>query len=276
MTAEKRLIVNADDPRHTPGTTADKLLIVNADDLGRTPGINAGIFEAHERGLVTSATLIVAYPTAEAAARRLADHPALGVGLHVQLTGGRPLLPPASVSSLVDEAGRLPRWPDGLHGAEPTEILAEVRAQLDRFRLLTGREPTHLDSHHHSHRVPAVTGALVSIAREVGLPVRNAGPEVEERLKRAGVPANDAFVESFFGDGATLENLLAILGRLEPGVTELMCHPAHVDDELRQGSTYVDAREAELAALTSPEARERLQAEGIRLVSFEALAEPAS
>ena len=73
---------------------ADKLLIVNADDLGRTPGINAGIFEAHDRGLVTSATLMVGYPAAVAAAREAAARPGLGVGLHVQLTGGVPTLPP--------------------------------------------------------------------------------------------------------------------------------------------------------------------------------------
>ena len=64
-----------------------KQLIVNADDLGHSTGINAGIFEAHERGLVTSATLMVGFPAAEAAARELARHPNLGVGLHTTLTG---------------------------------------------------------------------------------------------------------------------------------------------------------------------------------------------
>ena len=247
---------------------AEKLLIVNADDLGRTPGINAGIFAAHDRGLVTSATLMVGYPAAAAAARGAAVRPGLGIGLHVQLTGGVPTLPPERVPSLVDAAGRLPRWPEDLGAADPGEILAEVRSQLDRFRALAGRPPSHLDSHHHSHRLPAVLAALVTIARELGVPVRNASPEVGEALRRAGVATTDAFVDSFYGESATLESLFAILGGVGPGTTEVMCHPARVDEELRAGSTYAEERERELAALTAPEARRTLRALGIRTVHF--------
>lgn len=246
----------------------DKLLIVNADDLGRTPGINAGIFEAHRRGLVTSATLMVGFPAAEAAAAELAANSDLGVGLHVALTGGRPTLPPERVPSLVDAEGRLPRRPEGLARARRDEVLAEVRSQLRRFRELTGRSPTHLDSHHHTHRLPVVLDALVTVAGEAGLPVRNASPAVGERLRQAGIPTTDAFVERFFGAEARLDVLLEILGAVEPGVTELMCHPARVDDELRGASSYVEERELELAALTSPEAQRAVEAAGLRLIHF--------
>ncbi|HUO86079.1 MAG TPA: ChbG/HpnK family deacetylase, partial [Thermoanaerobaculia bacterium] len=92
--------------------TDRRRLIVNADDLGRTAGINEGIFTAHRDGIVSSATLMVAYPAAVEAATALADHPRLGVGLHVQLTGGRPTLPAGRVPSLVDAEGRLPRNPE--------------------------------------------------------------------------------------------------------------------------------------------------------------------
>ena len=248
----------------------DKLLIVNADDLGRTPGINAGIFEAHRRGLVTSATLMVAFRAAETAAAELASHPGLGVGLHVALTGGAPTLPPGQVPSLVDDEGRLPRRPEGLARARPEEVLAEVESQLRRFRELTGRSPTHLDSHHHTHRLPVVLAALVTVAREAGLPVRNASPAVGERLRGAGIATTDAFVERFFGDEARLDVLLEILGAVGPGVTELMCHPARVDDELRNASSYVEERERELAALTAPAARGAVEAAGLRLVHFDA------
>jgi len=250
---------------------AGKLLIVNADDLGRTPGINAGIFAAHRRGLVTSATLMVGFPAAEAAAElgRTRD---LGIGLHVALTGGVPTLPPAQVPSLVDGTGRLPRRPEGLAGADPDQVLAEVRSQLARFRELTGRFPTHLDSHHHAHRLPVVLDAVVRVARENGLPVRNASPEVGERLRRSAVATTDAFVESFFGADARLEVLLEILAAVRPGaVTELMCHPARVDDELRADSSYAQERERELEILTHPEALRAVEAHGIRRVHFGAL-----
>ncbi len=249
--------------------TSEKLLIVNADDLGRTPGTNAGIFAAHRRGIVTSATLMVVCRAARAAAREAAAHPGLGIGLHVTLTGRYvPILAGFQVPGLVDGTGRLPRGPEGLAGAEPAEVLAEVRSQLRCFRELTGRLPTHLDSHHHVHRLPAVLEALVTVAREAGLPVRNAGPAVADRLRRAGVATADAFVERFFGAEARLDVLREILASLGPGMTELMCHPAQVDAPLRAESTYLDDRERELAVLTDPEARRAVEAAGVRLVHF--------
>lgn len=248
-----------------------RLLIVNADDLGRTPGVNAGVFAAHDGGVVSSATLMVASPAAEAAAAALQDRPGLGVGLHVTLTGSVPTLPAGRVPSLVDASGRLPRWPKGLAGADPGELLAEVRSQLERFRQLTGRLPTHLDSHHHVHRQPAVLAALVAVGREHRLPVRNASPAVGRRLREAGVPTTDLFVEGFLGEGATLETLLELFrsaAAAGPGATEVMCHPARPDDALRAESTYADERERELEVLTDPAARAALAVAGLRLGHF--------
>ena len=245
-------------------------LIVNADDLGYTPGVTAGIFEAHRRGLVSSTTFMVGCPAAADAARELDRYPDLGVGLHVTLTGGGPpVSPPEVVPSLLDADGRLPRYPQVFPGAaEPAEVLTEVRTQLDRFRQLTGRMPTHLDSHHHSHRVPVVLDALVTVALETGLPVRSSGPEVGARLRRAGVPTTDVFVESFFGDEATLDHLIAILDDLGSGVTEVMCHPAHVDEALRRSSSYVDDRVRELEVLTSAAALDAVRELDLTLDHF--------
>lgn len=253
-----------------------KLVIVNADDLGRTVGINEGIFAAHREGIVSSATLMVGFPASAAAAAAWADHPELGVGLHVTLTGSTPpTLPAGRVPSLVDAEGNLPRKPDGLGGAEPAHVVAEVRGQLERFRELTGRLPTHLDSHHHSHRLPVVLEALVEVAREHRLPVRNSSPEVGQRLREAGVATTDAFVERFFGDDARLETLVEVLRGAGEGSTEVMCHPARVDETLRASSTYLDPRERELEVLTDPAARRALEAAGLRLGHFGHLAEAA-
>ena len=246
----------------------EKRLIVNADDLGRTPGINAGIFEAHDRGVVTSATLMVGFTPAEEATDAWARSPEIGIGLHVALTGGRPILPPEEVPSLVDGEGRFPAKPDGLGGVCPEEVMAEVEAQFERFRALAGRLPTHLDSHHHSHRLPVVCDALISLAGRHSLPVRNASDEVGARLHKAEVTTSDFFVERFFGSEARLEVLLEILGNLAPGVTELMCHPAKVDEALRRDSSYVDEREQELAVLTHPEAIRAISEEGILPTHF--------
>jgi predicted glycoside hydrolase/deacetylase ChbG (UPF0249 family) len=247
---------------------ASKRLIVNADDLGRTPGVNEGIFEAHRDGVVTSATLMVNYEAARAVPELAERHPRLGIGLHVALTGGRPALPPEHVASLVDVRGHLPARPEGLAGARPAHVLAEARAQLKRFREIMGRQPTHLDSHHHSHRLPVVLEALLTLAWETGLPVRNASEDARRVLQGENIPTTDRFVDGFYDEGATLENLQRLLAEVTSGTTELMCHPARVDPELSAGSGYAGVRERELAVLTDREVRQQVQALGIELIHF--------
>lgn len=246
----------------------ERILIVNADDLGRTRGINEGIFRAHERGLVTSATLMVIYPAAQQAAEQMADYPDLGVGLHVQLSGGRPLLPPESVPSLVDEAGRLPAKPDGLSAATADQIRVEVQAQFERFRELTGQLPTHLDGHHHCLRQPLVAEALIEVARPRKLPIRRASSQIARWLQQAGVPTTDLFLEDFYGPDATLEVLLQLLDQAGSGSTEIMVHPGISDDDLRGDSSYSDQRDEELAILTDPEARRAVETRGLHLTHF--------
>lgn len=245
-----------------------RLLIVNADDLGRTPGINEGIFQAHERGIVTSATLMVNYPASAAAARALPRFPDLGVGLHVALSGGPSTLPAQRIPSLVGGDGLFPSKPEGLMDADPGEIFQEVQAQLNLFRTLTGRLPTHLDGHHHCHRLPAVASALITIAREERLPVRSAGSAVAKRLRQESVATTDHFDESFYGAGVSRESLSEILRRVPAGTTEVMCHPAVVDPELRSASSYVDERQAELALLTDAEILALAESQGLELIHF--------
>lgn len=245
-----------------------KRLIVNADDFGRSPGVNAGIVEAHRRGIVTSTTLMVNFAASAAAAALARENPKLGVGLHLALSGGKPTLPPDQVLSLVDTQGLLPPKPEGLAGARPDEIVAEARAQLRRFRELVGRNPTHFDSHHHAHRLPDVFEAMVTLSWETGLPVRNAAPRMAQQLRREGIPTSDVFVDDFFDQGVSLENLVRILSEVRPGATELMCHPALVDDVLRAGSSYAEVRDREREILTDSEIRAAIQSLGIRLIHF--------
>lgn len=244
-------------------------VIFNADDLGRTHGINEGIFEAHRLGVVTSATLMVNYDASVAAAEALQLHPELGVGLHVALTGDEPCLPAAAVSTLVDAGGRFPAKPEGLGVLDAEQVLAEVRAQLDRFRELTGNQPTHLDSHHHSHRNPVVCSALIEVATELDIPVRCSSDAVAAALRDAGVRSTDRFVERFFGEDATQPVLEEILRSCAPGTTEVMCHPGRVDDELRSGSSYTDDRERELEILCSKATFDLLHELDIERIDFD-------
>lgn len=273
-------------------------LIVNADDLGRTAGINRGILEAHKKGIVTSATVMVNYPAAEdGIALMLAEAPFLGMGLHLNLTSGRPVSDPETVPSLLDENGlfRQPRnWGPVMTAFAPEEVERELRAQMARFIELAGKPPTHLDSHHHAvYGVPAGLTTMLAMAEEYDIPIRR--PPFEERAMDTanlwlfdglaptqargiaeqlhGILANHPdlrmparFVTSFYAEKAILGELLVVLTTLsEEGVTELMCHPGYAEG---LDSSYCDERETELKWLTYPSTHEVIVAEDIRLVTF--------
>lgn len=262
-------------------------LIVNADDYGHTPGVSAGIRQAHLEGIVTATTVLANRPGALDAIR-VARHrtPDLGLGVHLNLTSGRPCSPPESISSLVDAEGLFLR-PE-VHLSEPHRVdrrQAEIewRAQIETF-LQSGARLDHLDSHHHiAASRPDLWDLCLDLAREFGCGVRlpvlpePAPPdevrlftldEALQRLSHKYAPHPDAFVEHFYGDKATLENLQSILRGLEPGITELMTHPGQADQELLSTSVYAREREAELTLLTDPGVRQTIEREGILLTTF--------
>jgi chitin disaccharide deacetylase len=118
-------------------------LIVNADDLGYTEGVSRGIAEAHERGIVTSASLMVDAPAAAHGVELARGAPRLSVGLHAVLDG-----------------------------VGPERCAGELARQLERFQELVAARPTHLDSHHHVHRAPEIRETVVAFAAGEGLPLR--------------------------------------------------------------------------------------------------------
>jgi predicted glycoside hydrolase/deacetylase ChbG (UPF0249 family) len=131
-----------------------KRLIINSDDYGRTPEISRGIREAHLKGVVTSTTCMMNIPTtASDIAIALQETPTLGMGVHLVLTMGRPVLPHTEVSSITDEEGnffKLDKFMEHVSALDADEVKAEWRAQIEAFIQAAGRGPTHLDSHHHS------------------------------------------------------------------------------------------------------------------------------
>jgi predicted glycoside hydrolase/deacetylase ChbG (UPF0249 family) len=113
-----------------------------------------------------------------------------------------------------------------------------------------------------------VEPVFAAVARERGLPVRAADAAARDRLRRAGLRTPDAFLDGFFGTGATAGNLRAILEALPEGTSELMCHPGRADAELRRSSTYADERDLEVAVLCDPKIREIVRRRGIALRGF--------
>jgi len=246
-----------------------RLLIVNADDFGLTPGVSRGILAAHRSGIVTSTTALVNLPAQPDLDGDAAGLSALGIGLHFNLTWGTPVSPPDAVPSLLDAEGGFHRDPRVVaERVAADEVRREADAQLEAFARRFGCPPTHLDSHHHVHRLPRVMDAVLGIALTSGLPVRSSDPGFREGLRRHGVRTSDHFIGG--NEPApywTPERLLDGLAVLPLGLTELMCHPGHYDDALAH-SRYGRAREVELAALSDPEARATIERLDVRLCHF--------
>jgi predicted glycoside hydrolase/deacetylase ChbG (UPF0249 family) len=224
-------------------------LIVNADDFGQSAGVNQGIIQAHEHGILTSASLMVRWPAAAEAAEYGRRHTNLGVGLHLDLG---------------EWAYRDDEWVqvyEVVPSDNPSMVREEVQRQLDEFRRLLGRDPTHLDSHQHVHREEPVRAVAEQIARQLGVPLRECSPDVRYRGDFYGQTGEGAALP----EAISVEAMIHILDTLEVGVTELGCHPAATPD---LDTMYRDERVQELRVLCDPGVQRALDARGIRLLSF--------
>jgi predicted glycoside hydrolase/deacetylase ChbG (UPF0249 family) len=226
-----------------------KYLIVNADDLGLSQGVNAGIIKAHERGIVTSASLMVRGSAASDAETYCRKYPDLSIGLHLDfgewIWKRGEWLPLYEVVSLTDEKA----------------VRNEVFRQLADFRGITGTDPTHIDSHQHVHRSEPLQYITKEVAQSIGIPLRHFSPEISYRGDFYGQTEKG---ESFPGN-ISFGHLLDILLSLPPGITELACHPGNRD---RLNTMYVAERSQELQVLCDPRLKKALEGIGIRLCSF--------
>jgi chitin disaccharide deacetylase len=216
-----------------------KRLIVNGDDFGASDGVNRGIIEAHRMGILTSASMMVEGSAGAGAASLAAECPDLGLGLHV----------------IVEPA------------ADAAALRPALERQLERFVSLTGRYPTHVDSHHHMHGNAPTLPTFLDFAERYALPLRGfcrvrhiasfygqwAG---ETHLEQVGVPA--------------LAEILAT--EVEEGFNELCCHPGYADRGLR--SSYRRERRAELETLRNPVLPDLIRESRIGLATFRDLPEP--
>ncbi len=271
-----------------------RYLIINADDFGLSEAVSRGIIRAHREGILTSTTFMVNFPWAHEMAAMLREAPDLGVGIHLNLTTGTPVLPPSAIPTVVNREGRFSKALLHLRfRVNLEEARREWSAQVEKGIELLGRLPTHLDTHRYLQGYPGFAAVLVEVARKYRIPaVRCLYPDMtpvgalrrwsptglvmDRYLRRsaavmatAGVRCPDASIAGDFD----LPLLLDRLAKVGEGVTEFVTHPGEVDDRLRSLSSLVEQRQVELAALTAPEARRRVEELGIRLVSFAHLAQ---
>jgi hopanoid biosynthesis associated protein HpnK len=281
-----------------------KRLIINADDFGLTAGVNLGISEAHENGILTSATLMANGAGFEDAIQLSHSAPRLSVGCHVVLVDGSPVLDPTRVQSLLD--GESLKFRQALSKfailslsgrLKADEIEAEARAQIRKLQS-AGIEVSHIDTHKHTHIFPPVLRPLLRAAKACGVrAVRNPFEPVPMSLlaeqpslwkRLAQVKLLRALAKTFFKavkdagmispdgavgiatTGALNEKLFrALIENLPDGTWEFVSHPGYNDAELQTvGTRLRESRIQELHILTSTAARDILESNNIELISY--------
>ncbi len=256
-------------------------LLINADDFGLTPGVNRAITELHDAGCLPSTTLMATGNAFDHAVILAQARPLLGVGCHIVLTDGLPVLPPHEIPSLLGEDGVHFRPKLGhfvrdlmLGRLKEAEIEREATAQIRKLQS-AGVHVTHFDSHKHAHLFPAIVRPLARAAlacdvhalRNPFEPAWSVSAASGNWLRRFQVTAltrlRDPFFAQFEGlhtpDGTlgvsatgnlNAASLHALLQAMPEGVWELVCHPGYNDASLGSVTTRLRAeREIEYTAL---------------------------
>ncbi len=276
-----------------PTPEGPRRLVVNADDFGRSRSINRAVIQAHQRGILTTASLMVNGAACEEAVELARDNPGLGVGLHLTLVCGRSALPPIQIPGLADKEGHFSENPaiTGLRyflsKALRGQLRAEIEAQFQKFGA-TGLRLDHVNGHLNIHLHPTILALLtepdlpgpirhmrvtrdrfwlnariargrwlyrVSHAVIFNLLSRHARPILSKR----GI-GHTRTVFGLLENGQVDERyLLRLLPRLPGGDSELYSHPSF--EEFKP----------EFDALVSPRVRDTIDQLGIQLVRYQDL-----
>lgn len=262
-----------------------KRLIINSDDYGRSPEISQGIRLAYQYGVVTSTTCMMNIPTtADDVRLAVKEAPGLGLGVHLVLTMGKPMMPHEAVRSVTDRDGNFFKYGPfvkNLPRLDVREVKVEWRAQIEAFIAAAGKKPDHLDSHHHSsYFSPELFRAMMELTQEYDCPIRfpftggeygelkPTEPHVPALIKEFNPRRPNLFISDFYDQQATLPVLYELLLSLQDGVTELMCHVGFVPDAFMKESVYNKPRQRELGILLDPTVRTLVKALKIQLITF--------
>jgi hopanoid biosynthesis associated protein HpnK len=278
----------------------DRRIIINADDFGLCDGVNEAVAKAHTDGILTSATIMTNMPASDEAVDIAKKLPKLGVGVHLNLTEGRPVSKDGSIRCLLNREGQFACSPlamslmsmarNEIRKAIRTELAAQIQWVIDH-----GLKPTHLDSHKHIHAFPALFSVVCQLARRFGIPAirwpfepkelaRIPWPLTSEdgrkRARKVRIMAkiNRMQNRDFLKNDALLG--IAHTGRIDVNffkavalynsakTTEVMTHPGFVDGLDPEKTRLIHQRKVELDALCSEKTRQYFEDAEIELVHY--------
>ncbi len=279
-----------------------KRVIITGDDFGLDTPVNSAIIQAHLRGILTTASLMVSAEASAHAIEEARTYPTLKVGLHLVLVEGRPILPPEVVPDLLGRDGELSNrfvlsgfrffFIPGIR----KQLEAEIRAQFEAFRR-TGLRLDHVNFHNHMHLHPTLFEMMIRIGKDYGLAAVRVPLEAPlaswrasrrslaarlaswvllypwvtrmmRRLKEEGLKHNNFLFGMADSGNMTLDVVLAQIGQLKDGVTEIYFHPADASSALLQETMPGYCHEMEFQALMNPATRLALTAANAQLCSY--------
>jgi chitin disaccharide deacetylase len=283
-----------------------KQVILNADDFGLTRGVNEGIIRAHREGILTSATLMANGPAFDDAVERAKANPRLGVGCHLVLSGGMSVAPREKIVSLAGPDGALPESLAALvlkvtsGRVRTADIETELRAQIEKIRA-AGVEPSHVDTHKHTHTHPRVMSVVARVARAYGISrirnpiedlrdswrttrsdglgrilnlaascaVQSVGFQFKTLSRKYGLLSPDHFLGLAATGRLSAAALAQLMEAVPEGRTEIMLHPGVWEPELdKLGGRLRRQRQTEMEALLSREVGRVVEERDIRLITY--------
>jgi hopanoid biosynthesis associated protein HpnK len=276
-------------------------LIINADDFGSSREVNRAIIRAHQEGILTSCSLMVAGEAFEEAVDLARRNPGMGVGLHLTTVRGKSVLPPDIIPHLVNELGEFSLRP-ALSGCRyffsplaRRELRMEIQAQFERFA--STRLPfSHIDGHLHHHIHPVIFAETVRQASRFGVkamrvPLENLrlnlkfdhahwpgksmyslifgflGRAMRKRLQIEGMRFADQVYGHFQSGNMNREYFQFLLRHINDEVIEVYFHPAAYEKD-QVHDPHQRQQEIELGTLLNPEVRREIHHLGIQLINY--------
>ncbi|WOO87580.1 ChbG/HpnK family deacetylase [Mollicutes bacterium LVI A0039] len=236
-------------------------IILNVDDFGLTKGVNEAVLELHKQGVVNSTTALVNSPYFKQGVEAANDSPNLAIGIHLTIDLFTAELYHPSLCT-VEMQFHTAKTHDLKRSLDSNVVYNEWKAQIEKFIKITGRKPSHIDSHHHVHIFNFDANIAVrKLAEEYNLPVR----EFETKTYRSKCNGD------FYGDKLSLEQLQASIEALiETGADyqDVMMHPAFIDEELLNISSYNNQRKLEFDILSSRDFKQYIVENNILISSY--------
>ncbi len=242
-----------------------KYLIINADDFNLTSGVDRAILDCHDRGVVSSTTILMTFPIKKNKIKHLLNRPFLGKGIHLSITLGEP-----RSSSFKSSFSKMS--PQKIKSIPEVKLMKEFEAQILQFQDSFGVLPTHIDTHHHLHIYSNLFNVILKLSYKYKIPHRLVPLNTSE-VRRSLLKDKIPIPHYFFGDldhkkHWTLTSLCRQISSLPKGVSEIMVHPGFVTKELTKISSFNQAREVERKALIHDRLKNLVKQENIELIHF--------